>query len=478
VDYCYSYTDMSAARVDREGHYTAGLEPPGRTMAVTFTTLLLFSMLGSRTTAAGIVYAYEANELDGGSEHRVTGLVAMDTTGSGDLTPVYFGDSFSVLDYDADGLGNDFFGFGVWQSSGLQKFHPGPLWPNPGWQYPVVGPLGSMNPAGVVADGTGGAYAWTVLYQQAPTVNEFRVNHVLSIGVSDPLWPALGVSVSGAGGRFLSEFRPTHDGYDGCFVTWQDSRSGSDADVYALRFAPDGSLPPGWPSTGEPICALAGSDQTQPYSTWDRLGNIFVAWRDTRDGGSNIYTQKLARDLPVATQVLRASARWVDGSVELTWLLARAPEPDVVVERSVDGDGWTEIGPPAPAARDEWRFVDSDPRRGALQCYRLREPRSGWAGGDVAISIETGREFTLAGPSPNPVAGSPRIALTSVGDAPIELGVADLQGRTVLRRRWTSVGAGAQSIGWDELGRLPGGLYWLVARQGTETRRSRFVVTR
>lgn len=82
------------------------------------------------------------------------------------------------------------------------------------------------------------------------------------------------------------------DGAGGAFVIWADYRSGG-GDLYLQRITSTGSIAPGWPSGGAPLCTAAG-DQRSPSAASDGAGGVFVVWEDDRAGGSdpNLYLQR------------------------------------------------------------------------------------------------------------------------------------------------------------------------------------------
>ena len=274
------------------------------------------------------------------------------------------------------------------------------------------------------ADEAGGAFARTILYTSP---YDHRLSHVLANGVSDTDWAPDGLSLDGAGAEFVTESRMIADNRGGCFVSWEDHRAGGDADIYALRIARNGTFPSGWPATGLPMCVIPGSAQTGPHAAADSTGNVFVVWRDDRQGPTNVYAQRLSPDSPVPTTVQRAFARYADGRVTLTWELAESPDPSVVVERSVEGIEWTALGSPVPvAARDHWAFVDEHPPGAGSTLYRLHETRTGWTGGEVEVTIPGAVRFALSGPLPNPWTPGARFMVNASVAQPIELVVTDL----------------------------------------------------
>ena len=477
--HCFDWGSIWAIRVAPDGSYVSGWEPPGREVfrTQTFTGM---TILGGHGTAGGVAFGFRWTTLSYGESVHVGAILLVDPGTSGVLMDAAMG-PFGFGYYDGDDLGDDFVYVGEYSYAILQRSANGILWPNPAWVCPNPEQYPALGPGGVAADRAGGAFVRTFFFSNSPTfhVAEQRLIHVLSTGVSDPRWPATGLSLMGAGGEFQSEMRWTQDGRGGFFVQWQDSRSGTDSDIYALRFSQNGSIPTGWSITGQPICMVAGSDQTRPYSTADADGNVFVVWRDARQGDTNIYAQKFSPDVPVPVQVQSASARYVEGRVELTWNLADAPDPSVVVERSLTDEAWSVLGAPAPApARDQWRFVDDHPVPGAENHYRLNERRTGWAGGDVALVVPGPRSFALTGPVPNPMTAASRFSLEVPALEPVELVVSDILGRQVASRQIQGTSPGALSVEWHELVGLPSGLYWLRASQGGVISTARFVVTR
>ena len=478
-DHCSYWTDFYVVRVARDGAYVPGWEPPGHLTLTTVGRSGGAWFMGWRATPGGVTFGLGQAGPNDFFITNTAGVCSLSASAGVGFKVIFTGERHATFRYDSDRLGTDFFQYGEFNSSHLQRHVGGTTWPEP-WRFPD-GVAPAWNPDGVVSDLSGGAFARTVFHSAwlSFLITGRRLNHVLPDGTSNPQWPSAGQSIEGVGVEYQSQMRSSQDGRGGCLIVWQDTRSGTDADIYALRFAQDGSVPPGWPRTGLPLSQVPGSDQTYPEAAADRLGNVFVTWRDTRQGGSNIYAQKLSTDVPVPAQVQRATVRLVDGGVELSWELARWPESPLTVERSLDDEGWSELGAAIAApARDRWTFVDLAPQMGRSHAYRLAERSTGWTGGDVSIDLRTAATFALDGFAPNPIVANSRLTLQSPREAPIELVVTDLLGRTVARRDLEAVQIGVHSIPWGELARLPAGLYWLRARQGDVARGARFVVTR
>ena len=210
----------------------------------------------------------------------------------------------------------------------------------------------------------------------------------------------------------------------------------------------------------------------------DASGNVFVVWLDARNGAAQVFAQKLGVDSPVPVAIASASAELAEGGVRLTWRM-RDPEP-LLAERSTDGIEWVSLGELRSGGGSElWTATDARPVLGALNQYRLREPVTGWTGGNVSILVPAGVLQSFVSISPNPVRGAPRIRFATTRSAPLEFVVTDVQGRELARRRAISSSDGAGEFGWDELGRLPLGLYWLrLSLADGSVQSTRFAVVR
>jgi len=132
----------------------------------------------------------------------------------------------------------------------------------------------------------------------------------------------------------------------------------------------------------------------------------------------------------------------------------------LLVERGEDSAGWVTLGAPQPGSgRDQWRLVDTAPPVGEPIHYRLREPATGWTGGDVVLDPLPVVELRLVGVVPNPVGASSKVTFSAASGSAVELMVTDVLGRVVAERHVVNLQPGVQSIAWGELARLPMGLY-------------------
>ncbi len=81
------------------------------------------------------------------------------------------------------------------------------------------------------------------------------------------------------------------DGSGGTIITWTDSRSGSNYDIYAQRVDPSGV--PQWTANGVAVCT-AFDDQYDPVIVSDGAGGAIITWTDYRSGTSeDIYAQRV-----------------------------------------------------------------------------------------------------------------------------------------------------------------------------------------
>jgi hypothetical protein len=90
-----------------------------------------------------------------------------------------------------------------------------------------------------------------------------------------------------------SQSNPTSvsDGVGGAIVTWQDSRSGLDSDIYAQRISAAGTVQ--WTADGVALCTEASS-QMLPTIVADGAGGAIVTWSDLRNGSTDVYAQRIS----------------------------------------------------------------------------------------------------------------------------------------------------------------------------------------
>ncbi len=81
------------------------------------------------------------------------------------------------------------------------------------------------------------------------------------------------------------------DGAGGAIITWRDYRSGSDSDIYAQIIDSSGNVQ--WTANGVAICT-ASNGQYKPKICSDGAGGAIITWEDSRSGSDyDIYAQRI-----------------------------------------------------------------------------------------------------------------------------------------------------------------------------------------
>jgi FlgD Ig-like domain len=161
-------------------------------------------------------------------------------------------------------------------------------WPHsPFTNLPVCTARLSQYIPSIASDGAGGAIVvWEDL--RADTSWHVFAHHVLASGVVDPVWPVQGQLLST---RPISHPHPqlVPDAAGGALVVWQDRRSGTNSDIYAIHVRGSGTVDP--PADGAAVCTAA-HDQISPMVAPDGSGGAIVTWQDLRsDTSYDIYAQ-------------------------------------------------------------------------------------------------------------------------------------------------------------------------------------------
>ncbi len=139
----------------------------------------------------------------------------------------------------------------------------------------------------IVSDGQGGAI---ILWEDVRTGDrDIYAQRVDASG--NVLWTANGVPVCTAADIQMN-IEAVSDGMGGAIVTWEDSRSGTNFDIYAQRIDSTGGLV--W--FGDEAVCTDSSDQRDPTLTADGKGGAVIAWIDWRNGNGDIYAQRIASD--------------------------------------------------------------------------------------------------------------------------------------------------------------------------------------
>ena len=162
-----------------------------------------------------------------------------------------------------------------------------PVWPVDG--RAVCAASGLQTPSGIVSDFEGGA---VLAWRDRRNDSDLFAARVLANGQLDPAWPVDGAAIaSGPGAQDLPAI--LSDGQGGLFAAWRDTRDAPEQDIYAQHLKVNGTIAPGWPAAGVPVCTAAGTQQTTTITT-DGSGGVIVGWEDLRlAGNSDIYAQRV-----------------------------------------------------------------------------------------------------------------------------------------------------------------------------------------
>ncbi|MFW9968900.1 MAG: hypothetical protein ACFFDF_01785 [Candidatus Odinarchaeota archaeon] len=140
----------------------------------------------------------------------------------------------------------------------------------------------------MISDGLGGAII--VWEDERGLDNDIYAQKINSNGESE--WTPNGVSVCNVNGY---EYYPQlcSDGKGGAFITWDDSRKGTENDIYCQRIEANGDV--NWTINGIGICTEEGI-QGGPQICSDGAGGAITTWGDDRSGtfiDFNIYAQRV-----------------------------------------------------------------------------------------------------------------------------------------------------------------------------------------
>jgi hypothetical protein len=169
----------------------------------------------------------------------------------------------------------------------------------------------------IVADGAGGAI---VTWPDTRSVTNFDVYAQRISAAGSVQWTANGVALcADAGNQQDPVIVP--DGAGGAIVTWSDYRGGTNYDVYAQRVSSTGTVR--WAANGVALSTAAGN-QSYPRIATDGAGGAIVVWYDYRSGTNyDIYAQRVDQWGYLGVQPTIASVKDVPndqgGKVKLSW---------------------------------------------------------------------------------------------------------------------------------------------------------------
>jgi hypothetical protein len=137
----------------------------------------------------------------------------------------------------------------------------------------------------LVSNGEGGAF---VVWEDSRSGSDYDIYGQLIDSTGRTIWRAGGISICTAIGPQRYP-QVTADSSGGFIITWFDRRNGRNYDIYAQRINAEGRIQ--WNTNGVAICTAVG-DQYDPIPVSDGRGGAIIIWQDRRNGNDyNIYAQ-------------------------------------------------------------------------------------------------------------------------------------------------------------------------------------------
>jgi len=323
------------------------------------------------------------------------------------------------------------------------------------------------------ADAAGTSFhAW----RNPPTSSEVRALRIGPNGEAATGWDPAGVLVAGPPATPVERHSIAPDGSGGVHVVWGDARNTvTGPDLFATHLMADGSVHPGLPNAGYPLCEASGNQRSPSLVTLES-GVVIAIWQDGRsEAGFDIYAQRLPADPPVPAQASLARAEASADRVSLEWRLSE-PVAEVAIERSRDGEAWEELARVAPGSLGRVVYVDTDVRPGESLGYRLAFVSDGTQVRTPPAWVDVPAVSLALRVLASPARGRLAVELSLPSDEPARLELVDVTGR---QRRAVDVRgeAGLQRVELD-LADIEPSVAWLRLRQRGESRTLRLAITR
>ncbi|HZI38467.1 MAG TPA: hypothetical protein VFF24_09185, partial [Acidimicrobiia bacterium] len=216
------------------------------------------------------------------------------------------------------------------------------------------------------------------------SLHDIYAQRITGNGTIAPGWPLDGFPVCTAAN---DQRRPQliADGTGGAIIVWDDNRDdpgglNPSPDIYALRVTEQGEISPGWLVDGLAICATP-DEQWEPTLCPDGAGGAIISWYDARNlatTGSDIFAQRITPSGEVAPG-------WVPGGVAV----CTAPGHQTLTQTVADSEGGAIL---------IWLDRRVDPDRD-IYAQRIRGDGSlapGWPEDGVPLSTAPGYQFFLS----------------------------------------------------------------------------------
>lgn len=246
-------------------------------------------------------------------------------------------------------------------------------------------------------DANSAVFAWQDARAGAANT-DIWANFVWGLSSPPPVtWPANGVQLCSATGNQLTP-AACPDGSGGAIVAWVDLRSGT-ADIWAQRVDMTGAIL--WSGlSARQTCTAAGA-QTGVRIASDGAGGAIIAWIDARNGGADVYAQRinsagavqwLANGVPVCTVAGDKSGLALEpngsGGAYLAWVDARHGQDIYFNHLTSTGTVLDPNGSPlctAPGAQNNLRTASS-----GTAFYLAWEDRRGGGADIYAYALDFG----------------------------------------------------------------------------------------
>ncbi len=318
----------------------------------------------------------------------------------------------------------------------------------------------------LVSDGSGGAIiTWS---DRRGVAYDIYAQSITSTGTVR--WTTDGITICTAtNDQVLPQIAKDTSG--STIVAWADLRGGTTYDIYTQKIDSSGAVQ--WTANGATVCTAANT-QSFPNIVSNGNGGAIIAWEDSR-GGSNkdIYISRVTGNGVLPVELVSFLATKKENGIELVWKTATETNnygyeiQKRVVNGSLLTENWEKIGlvPGAGTSGSphEYSFVDGNVTSGRY-AYRINQiDKDGSFKYGKEVEVEVGlapKEFNLVQNYPNPFNPSTTIEFTVPVDGRATLKVFDVLGREVAGLFDGESKAGYYNRVVFDASRLASGLYF------------------
>lgn len=293
-------TDIYAQRVPADGSLAPGWPVNGA--AVSRTAGRQDVPTAAADGVGGAFFTWDDSSYDIYLQHlTATGEVASGWTANGIVISAHpaLQEATQVI---ADGIGGALIAWGDFREGPVAAYAQrvtasGAM--APGWPAGGARLVLDRYIRGIVLDDTGGGYLSCTT--NGPFLDaDYYLVRFNGDGTIAPGWPASGapVCVGVPDERYGLRMQP--DGAGGALLTWYDYRDNDfTADIYLARIQPDGTTYPGWPANGLRVTDYAGFDIDSDLAS-DGTGGAFLSWNRQLGNGDHTFVQRIRGDAAIA----------------------------------------------------------------------------------------------------------------------------------------------------------------------------------